>query len=253
MTEQDKILDRVRKLLELAKSDNVNEAGNAAKQAQILMSRHAITEAMVDVEADDDEAMEEIETGLLHREGRQLATWKGRLGMVMCEVNQCKCYRNGPSLRIIGRPSDATTVRYLFSYVAREIERLCAQEADLRGNPGRTWRNNFRLGATEEVNRRLREAHKEARAAMKQEAQDGDTLGNGVALVRVNSALAKLDARQEAAEDYGKRVLKLRKGSGSHSRYDSDGRAAGKRAGASIDLGGARAGLGSGERRKLGS
>jgi hypothetical protein len=170
----------------------------------------------------------------------------------MAEVNQCKCYRSGSELRIIGRPSDASTVRYLFSYVVREIDRLTKEESNLRGNPGRTWCNNFRLGAVHEINRRLEEAAREARAAMKKEADDGDTMGTGTALVLVNNAIAKLDDRTAAVEDYGKRKLRLRSGSSSHSRYDAGARAAGKRAGASIDLSnGGRRGLGSGNRKSL--
>jgi hypothetical protein len=251
-TQQERKLDQVRKLLELANSDNVHEASNAAAQAQRLMSKFQITEAMIEVEADEDER-EDLEVDTLHsHDARNLPTWKGQLGVAMCEVNACHCYRTGSELRIIGRPSDANSVRYLFSYVVREIDRLTAIEARLRGNPGRTWCNNFRLGAVHEVNRRLREAHAEARAAMKREANDGDTLGNGAALVRVNDALAKLDARRDEAVLYGKKRLHLRARSGSRSRYDAGARNAGRRAGASINLNaGGRAPLGAGARGAL--
>lgn len=249
----DKKLDQVRKLLELSKHNtNVNEASAAAAQAQRLMSKYAISEAMLDVSPDDDEASEQIEVDTLHKHGsRSLPTWKGSLGVVMAEVNQCKCYRLGNELRIIGRPSDAATVRYLFSYVAREIDRLTAEESSLRGNPGRTWCNNFRLGAVSEINKRLEAAESDARAAMKQEADASDDMGTGAALVRVNNAIAKLDKRSEAVEDYGKRKLHLRSGGSRRSRYDAGARAAGKRAGARINLDRGGAALGSGNSRKL--
>lgn len=251
MNERERKLDQVRKLLELSKDNaNVNEASAAAAQAQRLMSKHSITEAMLDVSPDEDE---DIEVDTLHKHGsNSLPSWKGQLGVVMAEVNQCVCYRSGSELRIIGRPSDANTVRYLFSYVVREVDRLTKQESNLRGNPGRTWCNNFRLGAVTEINRRLREAEKEARASMKQEADASDTMGTGVALVRVNNALQKLDDRSAAAQQYGKKKLKLRSGGRSSSRFDAGARAAGKRAGASINLnGGGRAGLGAGARAAL--
>jgi hypothetical protein len=251
--EQQRKLEQVRKLLELAKSDNVNEAGNAAAQAQRLMSRHAITEAMIDVGQDEDEKAEPITSDVMHaHESQNLPTWKGQLGVVMAECNQCKCYRSGSELRIIGRPSDANTVRYLFSYVAREIDRLTKQESDARGGPGRTWCNNFRLGAVDAVNKRLREAHRDARNDMRREAHAGDTLGTGVALVRVNNALATLDQRVRDVEEYGKRKLHLRSTGHAHTRYDSDARAAGARAGATINLSNGRsASLGSGSRGAL--
>ena len=44
---RDKILDRVKKLLALSTSSNVNEAANAAAAAQRLMLEHRLTEADV--------------------------------------------------------------------------------------------------------------------------------------------------------------------------------------------------------------
>ncbi len=252
----DKILERVRKLLALADSSNVNEAGNAAKQAQLLMSKHSISEAVVSVAADADED-EDLEVDVLHQiHGKVLPTWKGRLGVVLCEVNQCHCFRSenqqGKMLRIIGRPGDAETVRYLFSYIASEIDKLALRESEARGGAGRTWCNNFRLGAVAEVNSRLREADAEAQAAMKQEADAGDTMGSGTALVVVNSAIAKLDERREEAVQYGKKELGLRSTGPRHSRYDRSARKAGARAGANIDLSqGGGKGLGAGSKGQL--
>lgn len=235
MTE-DKITARIRDLLRLSKSDNVHEAGNAAAQAQTLMSRHSITEAMVDVGADADETEEAIEVGLLHKhDAKNMPSWKRSLCNTMCEVNQCHGYSHGNELRIIGRPGDATTVRYLFSYVSREIDRLADQEAALRGTPDRTWKNNFRIGAMREVNSRLREAFAGVRAKMRQDADRNDTMGNGSALVLVTNALTKLDTRRENAREYGKKKIGLRSIS-RRSKYSEDGREAGKRAGASIDF-----------------
>ena len=255
MTQQEKITERVRKLLELSKSANVNEAGNAAGAAQELMSKHAITEAMLDVGPDQDQADEDIAVDSLHtHDSRNLPTWKGHLGVGICDVNQCECFRTGNTLRIIGRPSDAASVRYLFSYVAREIDRLSKEESALRGSPGRTWANNFKLGAVSEVSKRLKHAYTKVRTEMKQEAEQGDTLGNGVALVRVNSALTKLDNRKAEATEYGKTRLKLKKAGRTHSNYDSEARDAGRRAGANINLEGgtSRGALGSGNRKRLG-
>ena len=255
MSEQEKILDRVRKLLELAKSDNVNEAANAAAQAQTLMSRHAIDDAMLTTQTAD----EAIETDILSAaEGRKLATWRWQLASALCYVNQCKGYASGANkseIRIIGRPSDAAKARYIFTHVAGEIERLCKQEGEARGTPGKTWYNNFRIGAAEVVANRLRQAHREAVAAMRKEADASDTLGTGAALVRVNTAIAKLDTIREDVELYGKTKLHLRSTRSSrHFRNNSDGREAGRRAGAGIGLSPATGGtLGSGSRARLGS
>jgi hypothetical protein len=247
----DKILDRVRKLLELANNNlNVNEAANAAAAAQELMTRHAIGEAMLAPVADTVD--EQIEADLLYAQGKKHATWRGILAVVMAEVNQCKVFVQGGDLRIIGRPSDAATVRYLFSYVIREIERLCKEEAGWRGNPGRVWCNNFKLGAVESVNKRLRESAAQARAAMRREASANDTMGTGSAIVLVNNALAKLDKRTEDVRAFAQAKFKLRSRGTAHFRNDDSGREAGRRAGAHIELNPARGGaLGAGARRSL--
>jgi hypothetical protein len=252
MTSKEKAIDVIRKLLELSKSENVNEAANAAEQAQILMTKHAINEAMLDVSPDQDEG---IEHDLLHGiDGKSLPTWKGQLGVVMSEVNQCLCYRNGPNLHIVGRPSDADTVRYLFTYVAKEIDRLTILESRSRGKVDKNWSNNFRLGAVGEVNRRLKEAHNAAKASMKKEADASDTMGTGVALMRVNTALKKMEEHKGDVDDYAKKKLKIGKGRRTHSKYNEGARKAGRRAGAGIDLSsGSGKGLGTGEKKRLGS
>ena len=245
----EKIIERVRKLLELAHGNtSVSEAANAASAAQTLMSRHAISEAMLGKSSTEPE--EQIEQDLLHS-GKQNTTWRGGLAMAICAANGCGVYRQSGDLVTFGRPSDAAKVRYLFAYVSREIERLCEQESALRGSPGKTWHNSFKNGAVAEISRRISEAASAARAAMRREADASDTLGTGAAIVLVDSALAKLDKRTLAVASYGKLKLKLRKGSSSHSRTDFGAREAGKRAAATINLDNAAGALGAGNSKAL--
>ena len=251
MHEKDKIIDRIRKLLELADTKhnaNINEAASAAALAQELMSRHAIDTAMLSTADAPEEA---IETDVLFAsDKRHKSSWRGLLATALCDVNMCKVFWSGPDLHIIGRASNTSTTRYLFAYVVREIERLCRDAAAERGSPGRTWCNNFKLAAAEEVGRRLREAHAATRSNMKREADASDTMGTGAALVCVNNALAKMDAHVAAVQLYAEQNLKLRSGK-FHYRINSDGFAAGKRAGASINLDTGK-GIGSGSRAAIG-
>lgn len=255
MTDQEKAIDRARKLLELSRSDNVNESAAALAQAQKLMSKHSITELMLST-PETELDREQIEDGILHKENKPMQRWKGQLAMPLCEANQCQIYRIGAAheLHVIGRPSDAQTVRYLFSYISNEITRLCMRASGIRGNPGVRWRNDFCIGAAQEVGRRVKEAAKEARTEMKQEAYGGDSMGNGTAIVCVNNALAKLDERKTDVERWTRRNLQLRKQSTGGRQRDYEGRAAGKRAGGQIDLSkGGRGSLGSGARGRLAS
>jgi hypothetical protein len=255
----DNVLDRVRKLLELGHSDNINESANAMGHAQRLMAKHNISEAMLAIEADDGDDDEAVEDDLLYSDGvNKLPTWKNWLAGEMADLQQCRVYsthdgrRGGQArLHIVGRPSDATTLRYLFSYITREINRLANSEAELLGSPGRTWFNNFRLGAVGVIVKRLQEANKEARVELKREANDGDTLGNGTALVLVNTAIAKIESRKADADAFCKDNLNLRTTSGSRSNYDPGGRSAGARAGAGININGGGPSLGSGNSKRL--
>lgn len=243
-----KILDRIKKLLALAHGNaNANEAASAAAAAQDLMSRHAIDSMMLETAASDEEP---IETETLWVEGKRTSTWRWRLAATLCRVNQCKAYYSygKTEIRIIGKTSDAQTVRYFFTYLVREIERLCDEEIDLRGSMGKTWCNNFKIGVVDTINSRLVEADLKAREAMKKEAGSG----NGTALAVVNTAIAKVDKAREAIELYGKQRLNLKPLSGSSARLDEDARAAGRLAGKRINLDrGGRAGLSAGNRGLL--
>lgn len=241
----EKIVDRVRKLLELSKSSNVHEAASAAEKAQELMTRYEIASAVLASEsghdAEDDEG---VMQGLFHRDGKtQLARWKLSLADAICKVNACKAYGQGADLCVVGRPSAAARARTLFLHVSTEIDRLARDAARERGNPGRTWINNFRVGATGEIRVRLDKAFEKARADMQREAVAQGGTG-GVALVRVNDALAKLDQRKLDVKAYVASHLKLRSAQ-SNASFDADARREGARAAANIDLNG-RARLGRG-------
>jgi hypothetical protein len=252
MQEKDKIIERVRKLLELAdtkRNTNINEAASAAAHAQALMSRHAIDTAMLST-ADAPE--EVIETDILFASDKKhKSSWRGVLAVSLCEVNMCKAFWDRSNLNIIGRASDASTTRYLFAYIVREVERLCRDAAAERGSPGRTWCNNFKLAAVNEVGRRLHEVHAATRSNMKREADASDTMGTGVALVLVNNALAKMDEHVSAVQLFSEKNFSLRPGGTFHYKVNSDGRDAGRRAGASIELNTGK-GLVSGTRHVIG-
>jgi len=233
----EKIVDRVRKLLELAGSSNVHEAANAAAAAQELMTRYAIDSTILASEAPGDAEQDEgIEQALFHRHAAsKLPTWKASLATTIANVNGCKAYSHGADLRVAGRPSDAARARTLFSHVATEIDRLALTAAREYGHPGRTWINNFRIGAVVEIKRKLNEAHVKAQKDVRHEAQAS---GNGHALARVNNALARIEARRNDVQRYADQKLNLRKASASRTNYDAEARHEGARAAAQIDLSG---------------
>lgn len=233
-------LAKVAKLLRLAQSDNPHEAALASSRAQEIMDRFKLSGGDINLDGPQ-KPREEVRhfPDPLDIDGS--ARWKGQLGVVIAKQNQCKLYADH-GLKLIGRASDVQTVRYLYAWMVSEIERLAKR--DCAGN-GRTWFNNFRLGAVETVCKKLRESAARTVEAVKQEAWQS---GAG-AIVLVEKSLAVIQQQERECEDYGKRVLHLRARSASRTNYNASAREAGRKAGGEIRIGGARAGLNSGTKQ----
>lgn len=245
----DQAIDRARKLFALATSDNANEAASAAAKAQEILDRHDISQAMLDTtDADEDEEIENFaDKSAPLDSAKTIASWRGSLATAIATANQCKVYTSRSSVKgalegkrtieIIGRPSDVQKVRYLFAYLTHEVTRLVKRDA--RGC-GRTWANNYRHGAVET----LAEAIRETRANV---AADMRAAADGLSLVRVNNALAKLDARASAVDLYARKNLRL-SSVRSSARGNKSAHQQGREAGKEIKIGSATGALGSGQR-----
>jgi hypothetical protein len=132
----------------------------------------------------------------------------------------------------------------MFAWLVREVDRLGAEAAKGRG---RSYGHAWRVGCAARLSERLREA---ARDGLR-EARERAT-SRGVAIVRVEAALARLDASTELARVDGwmkRSVGRLR--SSRSSPVQSDGYRDGKAAGDRIRLTG-HAALGRGVAGKLG-
>lgn len=221
-------LDKARKLLRLAQSDNPNEAALAASRAQEIMERFKIESISLDYEAQTapDEPIRNFQADPLDDAG---GTWRWRLAHAVAEANQCKPYVvSGGRPTVIGRPSDVATVRYIYSWLAREIDRLT--QTHCAGN-GRTYSNNFRIGAAETIAERIAEQRSQLHQTIRSEAT------NERALMVVEHSLATLEKRKEQVEAWQQAHFKLvNSGSRRGGRLDSNARAEGRRAGNSISL-----------------
>jgi hypothetical protein len=230
------ILNRVRKLLRLAEGPNAHEAAAAAAKAQSLIDEHNLSAALLSLDEgmQDDEDIEDFnDKGAPLDSQPVLHRWRLSLASSIARANGCRVYFTGGSIALVGRPSDAETTRYLFGYLAREVERLC--EKDGRGC-GRTWRNNYRLGVVDTISQKLDAEHQKF-VAERREIAAAD---NAQALVRVNQAIAKVEKRGEDVSAWIKKNLKLYAGSSSSARHDNSAREAGRRAGRSIAINRAR-------------
>jgi hypothetical protein len=133
----EKVLDRVRKLLAVGhNTNNANEAAAFIAQAQRLMTEHRIDDAALLIEGDKTD--EEITDAHALNVTGQKVYWIGILGRVVAEANGCRVYwqnawnyktqKKQSALRVVGHRGNAEATRYLFTYCRNEIERLAKAE-----------------------------------------------------------------------------------------------------------------------------
>lgn len=246
----DAVLARVRKLLALAgdSAASEQEAANAAAAAQRLLTRHQIDVAMLDVEGDSSPEFINVDVRPVDTTKRTVA-WRWTLSEGICKLNGCRSYWHGNrdvttqavsnELRIVGKPSRVTAVRYMYGYLAPEVERLGAAAAL---GKGRSYGHAWRMGCVNRLIERLNESARESAKAAKQEA-----LGAGTSLARIESALARSADEGREVDHWNTKHMKLRSMSGSPLR-EPGGFDAGRAAAEKIRLGG-HAALGAGNKR----
>lgn len=244
---QETIISKVQKLLRLSTSSNANEAALAASKAQELIDRHNLSATLLALEQAEpidtlDEPIEDFyQKGAPLDSQKTAQTWRARLALVVSELNGCRCYLAGGDIALVGRPTDAETVRYVYGYLTREVERLTTE---IGKGMGTTWRNNFRLGVVETVSRKLREGRQAFNKTVRDEAT------STMALMRVDNAMARIERRGETTGAWVKQNLKLRKRTiSSHAAHDHSARTQGRRAGESINVNGGGKGMGTGQKR----
>ena len=232
MKDINNVLDKVQKLLALAQSDNVNEAALATKMAQKLMHKHNLTSCMVEnYNPNEEEIIDFTQLGQpLAFFNKKASTWKIQLSMVVATANHCRIYVNNASdgqscFGLVGRRIDAQVVRYLYHYLVSEIDRLAKRDG--RGK-GKTWANNFRMGAVFAIKERLEEAVKETIVEM--------TETSGASLMVRTKAIAKMKERGDSTQRWLEENLNLRQGAKRSMNIDVEAQAAGRAAAQEIDL-----------------
>jgi hypothetical protein len=253
MTAPEKIKARVRKLLSLAESQNVNEAAVAAAAAQGLIDQHNIDVAMLDGDEEvDAEPVNNANEFSAFDTKSKVVAWKWALLWAICEVNDCKpwsktIYSDDTGYRrhfyAVGRPDDCAQVVALYRFVEEQIEYL----AKNCGSTDRSYRNSFRHGAGAEVSGRLKREWHARRQALTEAAEEkvqaaaalteGD--GKNTALVLANTALVRAETAIQRLEKRPKKVahfmeFKGMKYSSGSSSMSGGGFGAGRRAGQGV-------------------
>ena len=219
------IISKIQNLLNLSKNNiNLNESAAAYKAAQKLLTRHKLTLADIQLK-ESKHSNEPIEiSDIPLYTGKRAITWKGCLADRIATANGCgvwwsKQWNNGwvNHLKIMGTASDIAICTWLFNNCVFQIENMC--KVALAANPGggKTFSNNFKIGAVDAIAERLTEA--------KQEVEKEYEGTAAMVLVKKNEI--------EVSKAMNSMNLKPKKAS---YRSDYSGYAAGKKAGKKVDL-----------------
>lgn len=234
-------IQKAAKLLRLAQSDNPNESAAAAAKAQEIIDRYKLTldPAQLDEatgtipNSQPDEPIQDFERDPLTTKGK-LDRWQGMLAMGVAKVNQCKAYATRGNLALIGRASDVQACRYLFTWLSGEVDRLASKQC---AGCGRTYWNNFRIGAVETITERLAAQQKATFDECRAEAlqiTDGAKQSHALALVTSNASL--MIKRAATVEQWAETHKRLVKRSQTRTAYSHNAREAGRQAGRNVAL-----------------
>lgn len=278
------IVDKIKKLLIRAQAGgSIEEAALAGARARELMTKFRIEEADVSLSQGTEREVEHVQQQILEDSGSKKAVlWRINLAcnLASCFGSRCYFIQGTGKISIVGRPSDAQTVRYLHAMICLEIVRLTeegwaslkasAKKDDILPRPS-VWKDSFRAGAVAMVSARLRKQHAADGAALRATIFAPETLAEvpeipknfeeahapeergaelpepPTPLPPSSSAVALVvqdEARAaEELEMEWKRIMGPRgggHGSFKGRRHSSDGYSAGAAAGGTIRLGGGK-------------
>ena len=234
------IINKIKNLLNKTTENGctVEEAASAIALAQKLISRHNLS--MMDIETAEEEVIANF-GAVPGSEGQRISTWKSALANVLANNNSCRVYIHSfrdmnrglhQQINIIGRDSDVQIVNYMFHYISREIERMCKIAIVVNNGEGKTWTNNFKIGAVSAIDEKLKQVKTEVRSEA------------------VGTALIRLDQRDKAVELFMNKSLNLKAKAPIKYRGDADAFNSGYEAGSKIQ---ANVGLNAGKVKYLGS
>lgn len=231
----DKATDKIAKLLRLAdKAGSPEEGATAFALAQEMMTRHAISEAQVRAAASAGgfKAEEPIVSRVIWTpKGKQIPTWVSCLVSAVCQVNGCAPIidrtERTPFIKAWGQADDLTKAADLLGAIVGQIEALAKRS----GFKGRTALNNFRIGAMQTVSKRI----KEGRAKALSEAANPTCEATTQAIALVQGASKRAENKMRLDCGY------VRSAGRASYRSDYEAKAAGRRAGHSVNVSGSRA------------
>ena len=219
------VIEKVQKLLALSTSSNANEAAAAAAAANKLMDKYRLSEDDLEVSSEGFDAIEE-DPDYIYQTGK-ITPWKHILMHVLIRHYGCAHYndntfekgRKFSRFRLVGRRSDITICKYMFSWLTLECQRLA--NIEVKGC-GRVFIASYCEGFVHGVAEQLKKSRIEVQATA------------------TSAAIVKLDARSQEATKRMNELHKLSyKKASSYRQTDRSAYSMGKERGQNIHLGSA--------------
>ena len=194
MTEE-KVTQKIAKLLSLSRSDNENEAGVSLSKAMKLAAKHDI-----DIDSvDSDGNVNNIDDNTLQDASARLEIWKRMLATGIGKVFACEVYTRKRynafrkpvfSIGIVGYKSDIEIVKHLYSTLVEQAQRIATRATKSYGGwePKGRFRNSFLVGFSDRVVGIAKDKFEET-------ATEEEKVGYGLILSRANSVAKHCEGR----------------------------------------------------------
>jgi hypothetical protein len=161
------INDKVIKLIKLSQNNsNVNEAAAAYAQAQRLITKHNLDEALL---TDPNQVTSDSFVKEALFQGKRKSAWKTRIALATAKSNNCFLWTarvagQAFACMAAGTKADVDMCKYMFDSVVNQIEVMCKKymTAQNMGRQGaKTIANSFKIGAAVTVETSLLSAKEE--------------------------------------------------------------------------------------------
>ena len=189
MNDRAKLLDRVQKLLAMAKhsASNENEASIALRRAESMMRKHDIQYAELTAQTINKDDMVAAETG----ESRN-SSWVWNLAWSASYLTSTLPTKRNNEIKFCGTPEDTQVALLMFDYLVAVTERL-AKKFD----GSRRDRNSFKMGGVFAILDRCREIKAE-----REEELSKATTGTDLVVVKKDLIIKRFNLSYSAGRSY---------------------------------------------------
>ena len=156
MEENEKVINLIRKCLNLSESPNENEAARALEKAQELLQKYNLQMADVKERLDNTELKMvnfplDFETNL--------PDWKVKLIFYIAKNNFCDVVTSGKRrIYVLGLPGNISAVLEMSLWITNQVENMAFfATTTYYGERKQAFRNSFVLGCTDRIYHRLKE------------------------------------------------------------------------------------------------